>query len=113
MGINKNNYVYVGQTSLRVVLQTDVNFNTRIPDTCKIMYIKPDTTDEAEGEWSAQVLSGSEANGKIFVDFDDDTNFDETGVWRLWAHVTFSDGRFAEGKVVEQLVRSSGQIYRD
>lgn len=112
MSINKNNYLFVGQTAFRLILKTSVDFSVNIPSTCKIKFIKPETTDETEGEWNAQVLTGSESEGKIYVDFSDSINCDQKGVWRFWAHVTFTDGRFAEGKTVEQLVRSSGQILR-
>ena len=76
------------QTAGRLIVDTNIDFSVYTSSTPLIKYTKPDGTT---GSWDATVLSGSEADGKIYVDFTDDINFDAGGFWVLWPHVTLSD----------------------
>jgi len=98
--------IYKNQTSARLILQTDVNFNTNDVTTKLIKYKKPSGTT---GSWTATTLTGSETTGKIYYDFSSNYKFDEAGTWDIWAHLTFADSRVANGAMVKYVVRTEGE----
>ena len=97
--------IYQNQTAARLILQTDVNFNTDVVSSRLIKYRKPSGTT---GSWTAATLTGSETTGKIYIDFSASNKFDEAGSWTLWAYLTFSDGRFANGAAATYQVPTEG-----
>lgn len=96
--------IYKNQTAARIILQTEVDFNTSTVDSQVIKYKKP---SGATGSWTATKLTGGETLGKIYVDFGGSVKFDEEGIWELWAYLTFSDGRVAPGEVINYTVPST------
>lgn len=81
--------IYVGQTKLRLTVDTKVNLTTSTSVTIKC--IKPDGTTDS---FSATVDSTTE--GDIYYDFVAG-DLDQGGIWTLWAFVTFNNG-FAPGE---------------
>lgn len=81
-----------GQTAGRLLVTTNIDFNTYTGTTNLIKYVKPDGT---EGSWDASELAGSETTGVIYVDFTSSIYFDQAGFWRIWSHTTLSDSRVA------------------
>jgi len=98
--------IFKNQTSARVILQTDVNFSTNDVTTKLIKYKKPSGTT---GSWTGTTLTGSETTGKIYKDFSSTDKFDEAGTWDIWAHLTFTDTRVANGAVVKYGVNNEGE----
>lgn len=83
--------IFKNQSYLRIQLSTGVNI-TGASDT-KIYYRKPDDTVDSV---AAQVLTANP--GVIYYDLiEDDPLLDQTGNWRFWAWIEFSDGRVARG----------------
>lgn len=92
---------YVGQEWLRIELTTGVNL-TGITGPL-IKYRKPSGT---YGQFVATV--SDIANGILRYDFTTG-DLDEAGTWVFWSHVTFSDGRLAQGEPVEVDVYYEGE----
>ena len=97
--------IYTNQTSLRFILKTNVDFNVYGVSSSAIKFREPDGT---EGEFTAAVLSGSESEGKIYVDFDSDNNFDQHGIYVVWAYITYTAGGVAPGTPIEIQVYEEG-----
>lgn len=97
--------IFVNQTALKLILKTNVNFNTYLTSEIKIKYKDPAGTTS---EFVAAELSGSEAEGKIFVDFSDSIKFTVAGKYILWAEITFTDSTFAHGEAVVLMVYTPG-----
>jgi len=57
---------YELQENFRLILKTEIDFDTYAPSAQIIEYIKPDGT---VGNYTASVLEGSESDGKIYYDF--------------------------------------------
>ncbi len=106
--MSTDNHVYVGQSSVKLTLVTSVDFNTYTVTSQKIKYKKPDGTT---GEWTANQSPGDEANGHIYVDFNEASiNFDQKGKWLLWAYLVFADSRDASGNVYPYWVKDEGEV---
>lgn len=95
------NYIYVGQSSLRIQLTTGVDITSA--ESLKIKYKKPNGT---EGYWNA--TSSDDSNGIIYSDLSVPSDLDVSGNWALWAHVTFSDSRTAPGQIFKLKVFAEG-----
>ena len=92
-------HIYKNQTALRLSLVTGVEFENG--DSAEIKYKKPDGT---VGTFPAAISQ----DGIIFHDFTDPDEIDQTGWWKFWAFVTFSDERTAAGKSVSVHVYEEG-----
>jgi len=92
--------IYKNQSSLQIELTTGVNVTSA---TCKIKYIKP---TGVTGEWAATIVTA--ITGVIKYDLTG-TELSETGMWKIWAFVTFSDSRIAPGEVVFMNVYNEGE----
>lgn len=100
--------IYVNQTQVKLILQTDVDFNSYTVSSSKIKYQKPDGT---KGEWDSAIVSGSEELGQIYVNFTDTPpviKFDKAGVWKLWAYIIFSNAKIGIGVPIEYFVKTEG-----
>ncbi len=96
--------IYINQENLRIRLTTSVNIADAT--TIKIKYKKPDGT---EGSWDAEVED--ETNGIIYYDVKktaDGADIDQSGNWKFWAFITFSDGRSAPGEAISQYIYIEG-----
>jgi len=97
--------VFKGQSSLRIRLDTKVDITGA--KEVKIKYIKPD--DVSTGTWTATVENP--LKGIIYYDIPKTvTNpiIDQSGWWRFWAYIKFSDDRVAPGEVVRQYFTIEG-----
>jgi len=92
--------VYNGQTQLRIQLTTGVDIAGATVK--RIKYKKP---SDATGYWDATV--SDESTGVIYYDVTSG-DIDETGYWKLWAYVTFSDGRSAPGEAITEYFYTEG-----
>ena len=93
---------HVGQTNLRIELETNV---TLTGSTLIIKYRKP---NKNTGQWSA-TINATDAS-KMYYDTTNITDLDQRGEWVFWAHVTFSDGTIGIGSAVEQIIKREGEI---
>lgn len=96
--------IYQGQTSVKVVLTTGINFNDYEVSTQKIAFKNTATS----AEWDAEKLDDGLVEGKIYVDFSDSIFFNVKGKWVLWAKLTFSDGRVGYGTPISYYVNLPG-----
>lgn len=87
---------YEGQQNFRLILKTEIDFDTYSPTAQVIECIKPDGTT---GNYDATVLVGSESDGKIYYDFS--------------ALVPVPTGSHGQWKVRAKLTISSKIIYTD
>lgn len=87
--------IYVGQTRLRVTLETEADLTDA--DVFEIKYIKPDT-DSTEGAWTA--TCDDLPKGEIYFEGFTSTTLDVAGTWRVWAYVTWSGSSAAEDESV-------------
>lgn len=87
--------VYKDQTAVRFILNTNIDLSVYLPQSVTIEYVKPSNT---KGSFPAQVLDGP--SGTIYIDFDDTHKFNESGNWKVWSKIVFSDGRIGVGKVI-------------
>ena len=94
-------HIYKNQTALRLSLDTQVDFETG--DSAAIKYRKPDGTT---GTFTATI--DENRDGIIYHDFTDSAELDQSGWWKFWAFVTFSDERTAAGKSVSVYVYEEG-----
>ena len=92
--------VYVGQTSLRLELDSGVDLSTA--SAVVIKYVKPDSSI---GTWTVTV-SGTLARH----DFANASELDIPGVWVAWVYATFADGRKAPGSPVQFTVKKEGIV---
>ena len=78
---------YEGQQNFRLILKTEIDFETYVPSAQVIEYIKPDGTT---GSYTASVLTGSETDGKIYYDFSASVPVptDGYGKWKVRAKLT-------------------------
>lgn len=95
--------IFVGQSALRFVADTNVDITGATGTLIK--YTKP---DGSTGTFSASILDAEE--GTIYYDVVNTTELDQAGVWYMWAHVTFSDGRVAQGVPVRVKVYVEGEV---
>jgi hypothetical protein len=93
--------VYLNQDSLRIILVTEVDITGATVR--QIKYKKPSGTT---GNWTATELDPTA--GSIYYDLTG-TELDESGTWKLWAYVTFLDGRSAPGEPVSLIVHTEGE----
>jgi len=97
--------VYINQEALRIRLTTSVVITGATAK--KIKYRKPDGT---VGSWNAEVEDAT--NGIIYYDVkitENGADIDQSGNWKFWAYITFSDGRSAPGELVKQYVYKEGE----
>ena len=97
MGILKN------QTAARLILQTNLDLRILSITSCQINYVKP---SGATGHFDA-VQDSTDGLGKIYIDFGNTNNFDESGTWTLAADIYFTDGRKGLGEQVAYTVEES------
>ncbi len=100
--------IKLNQSAARIILVTNIDFNTISINTVKVRYIKP---SGLAGEWTATVLTGSETDGRIYVDFDATIKFDVEGEWKLWSYLKLTDTREAMGDTVFYDVIPEGTYY--
>ena len=93
--------IYKGQSSLKITMKTYIDLTGA--DECLIKYRKPDGTeglftgtikDELEGVFTYEIQNG---------------DIDISGWWRLWAFITFIDGRTAAGRSRKRFVWEEGE----
>lgn len=95
--------IFVGQSALR--FEADTNVDITGASATLIKYKKPDDTT---GSFTATISDAE--NGIIYYDVVNTTEIDQAGSWYMWAHVTFSDGRIAQGVTVRVRVFEEGEI---
>jgi len=79
-----------GQENFRLILKTEINFETYVPSAQIIKY-KKDGVSLAT-ELTAVILTGSESDGKIYYDFSVATPVPANGHYRTQALLTI-DGK--------------------
>jgi hypothetical protein len=85
--------IYVGQTRLRITLETQADLTDA--DVFEIKYIKPDAT---EGSWTA--TCDDLPKGEIYFESFVTTTLDVSGIWRFWAYITWSGSSAGEDESV-------------
>lgn len=80
---------YEGQENFRLILKTEIDFDTYVPSAQVIEYIKP---DGLTGSYTATVLVDSETDGKIYYDFSAlvPIPIDGHGLWKVRAKLTIA-----------------------
>ena len=96
MGVKQN------QTKLRIRRTCNVDITG-----CKSAEIRYITPGGRKGAFTATVESA--ATGIIYYDCNQTSDISESGDWKTWAYVMFSDDRFAEGDVVMMNVKKAGE----
>jgi len=93
--------IYVGQTNLKLVLETGVDLTGAT--TKQIKYKKP--TGDTISQLDAAV-EGNVVDGALAYDFKvaDTALLNEAGNWSFWAYVVFADGRIARGETANLIV---------
>lgn len=92
--------IYTKQTKLRIQLTV----SQILTDTsCEIRYKKP---SGAKGSWDAVI--GNATTGVIYYDIVEDTDINEDGTWKIWAHVTWADKKSADGEASNMVVHVPG-----
>lgn len=99
--------IYVGQTRLRITLETLADLTDA--DEFKIKYIKPNGT---EGSWTA--TCDDLPKGEIYYENFVSTTLDEAGVWRMWSYVTWLGSSAGEdegvpGEAFELRIHNEGE----
>lgn len=94
-------HIYVGQTKLRIVLDTHVDLTSG--KEYEICYMKPNGT---EGSFTAHVLD--DEKGTIFYDIVSSDELDMSGYWKLWPRIVFEDDRMALGRSARVFVYEVG-----
>lgn len=97
------NDIYKGQTKLEIILNTSLDLTG--VSTSLIKYRKP---SGETGEWVASIVDT--VKGIIRYIVQSSTDIDETGLWVLWAHVTYPDTTTIIGKPTEIFVKNEGEI---
>lgn len=92
--------IYKNQSFLSIKLNTAVNIAGA--SSLKIKYKKP---SGISGEWIATMVS---ANGMIKYDVASSSILDESGVWTVWAYITFANGKSAPGDIATFQVYDEG-----
>jgi hypothetical protein len=92
--------IFRGQSALRLTARTFTDLEGVV--SAVIKYRKP---DGSAGEFAAGV--GDEARGVIFHECIEG-ELDMAGWWRLWAFITFADGRTAAGEAAKVFVWEEG-----
>jgi len=92
----------VGQSNLRIILETDVNLSTN--DTLLIKYKNPEGTT---GSWSATISTDT---SKIYYDVVSTTDINIAGKWYFWAHATFADATVGKGAAASQTFIKEGDV---
>lgn len=95
--------IFEGQNALRFEADTNVDITGAVGTLIK--YIKP---DGSSGTFSASIDDAE--NGIIYYDVVNTTELDQEGTWIMWAHVTFSDGRVAQGVPIRVKVFAEGTL---
>jgi len=92
--------IFKGQSSLRIQLTTNVDITGALVKSIK--YIKP---SGATGSWTA--TSADDLLGIIYYDIQAG-DLSESGNWKMWAFITFADGRSAPGEAIKIPVKKEG-----
>jgi len=94
--------VFYGQDSLKIQLttNTDITGATGLA----IKYRKADGS--TTGSWTA--TSSNDTTGVIYYDVSSTSVLNSVGDWKIWAYVTFSDGRVAPGVPAVMTVQTEG-----
>jgi len=93
--------LYKGQTALTIQLTTGVDITAA---TAKMGYKTP---SGITGKWDAEIVDAE--NGIIKYDMDLSGPDVETGLWIVWADITFATGLWAPGEPVEIYIYEVGQ----
>lgn len=88
------NIIYKDQTAVRLILDTELDLEAEGYASSVIGYEKPDGTVSS---WVGSLLTPPGNDGKIFVDFNNTIKFDAVGTWKVWAEITYGDGRVGYG----------------
>ena len=95
--------IFEGQSALRIECRCSVDITGALATLIK--YTKP---SGASGSFVATVQDALQ--GIIYYDVVTTSEIDEDGVWLMWSHVTFSDGRIAQGIPIKVCVNAEGEI---
>jgi hypothetical protein len=93
--------IFVGQSSLRIVVKTFTDLQD--VSRCVIKFVKP---DGKAGEFTAAV---SDASGGVIFHECLSGEIDRRGWWRFWAFIEFADGRAACGEAVKVFAWEEGK----
>ena len=97
------NDIYKGQTKLEIILTTSLNLTG--VSSVRIKYRKP---SGVEGQWVATITDV--VKGTIMYVVQNANDINETGLWVLWAHVTYPDTTTVIGKPTDVFVKNEGEI---
>lgn len=98
--------IFVGQSALR--FEADTGLDSGQLTGAQALLIKYSKPDGSTGSWTA--TEDSEEVGVIYYDVINTSELDQAGSWLMWAHVTFSDGRVAQGRVIRVRIYTEGEI---
>jgi hypothetical protein len=94
--------LYIGQTKLKIQLLVEANLAE--VQSVKIKYEDPKGN---KGEFPATVATINP--GMIEYTIQDATEIDLVGTWKMWAFVTYADGKTAIGQTAEFKFHREGQ----
>lgn len=94
--------IYKGQTKLTIRLETEHDLTNA--KTVLIKYTKP---SGRHGEWTATV--DNVTVGTISYNPTTSDILNESGMWKIWSHVTFTDDLFAPGEPVNMPIYPEGK----
>lgn len=83
--------IYKHQTSLRIKADCEVNITGATP--ILIDYVKP---SGSTGHFNC--TTSTPVDGIMYFDVSESTTINESGWWKFWSDITFSDGRRAPGE---------------
>lgn len=95
--------IFLGQTKLTLSVSCEVDITGA--QTAIIKYIKP---DGQTGNFNATIIDAS--IGLIEYEIQNSNELDIIGQWRLWAYVTFSDGKVAAGETSLLQIYNEGKV---
>jgi len=91
--------IFVNQTALRLILDTQVDFDEYPVESSQIVVMNP---KGLKSTWTATVLEND--NGKIFVDFSNNIKFTLAGEHKARAVLNFLNGKVGIGDWVKFMV---------
>ena len=94
--------IYKSKTKLRVLVDTVCDLSGYV-SVC-LCCTKPDGSFVA---FNAVVKDVE--NGIIFYDVQNESDFDQTGWWKIWPEIVFDDDRTACGRAVKVFVYEEGR----
>ena len=92
--------IYKGQTAL--IMKLDTKINLANVATALMHYVKP---DGETGEW----VCATDTNNIISYVVLNKSDLDQSGNWKRWASLTFTDGSWAPGEPATFVVHDVGE----